>query len=306
MTNPIQDEWQSDDGSVRLLLGDCCECMASIADASVDSVVTDPPYPEIDRPYGRMTEAEWFDMMRVVVAECRRILKPSGSAVFILQANSERVGKMRTWLWEFQAWVGKEWGIVQDAYWWNYAALPLTKNDSSFLRGSVKACVWCGAPTCYRDVSRILWTESEANRAMRENARCTDKLQTRTSGATVRDNRMRNSCVDRGGVQPFNLIPIGSDGKTGDYSHPARTPLELASWWLRYVTPDNGTTLDPFVGSGTVVAAAKDQGLSAIGIEKMPEYFETAKRRILSTAGLPLFRQTAPMFVDVGTSGEAS
>lgn len=65
-----------------------------------------------------------------------------------------------------------------------------------------------------------------------------------------------------------------------------------------YVTPDNGTTLDPFVGSGTVVAAAKDQGLSAIGIEKESEYVETARRRVMATAGRPLFEPPKPVQKD--------
>ena len=45
MTNPIQDEWQSDDGSVRLLLGDCLEILPTLEAGSIGAVVTDPPYP---------------------------------------------------------------------------------------------------------------------------------------------------------------------------------------------------------------------------------------------------------------------
>ena len=43
---------------VRLMLGDCLERMRDIPEASVDCIVCDPPYPCIDRPYGRMTEAD--------------------------------------------------------------------------------------------------------------------------------------------------------------------------------------------------------------------------------------------------------
>jgi hypothetical protein len=131
---------------IQLHHGDCTAVLPTMPAASVDAVITDPPYPCIDREYGRWTEEEWFALMRVVVPECMRVLKPSGSAVFILQPNSERVGRMRTWLWEFMLWVGKEWGIVQDAWWWNHAALPvggaITKG---LLRASLKACVWVGA-----------------------------------------------------------------------------------------------------------------------------------------------------------------
>ena len=42
MTNPIQDEWQSDDGSVRLILGNCLQVLPTLS--GIDCVVTDPPY----------------------------------------------------------------------------------------------------------------------------------------------------------------------------------------------------------------------------------------------------------------------
>jgi DNA modification methylase len=36
--------------TARLMLGDCLERMAEIEDQSVDAIISDPPYPEIDRP----------------------------------------------------------------------------------------------------------------------------------------------------------------------------------------------------------------------------------------------------------------
>jgi hypothetical protein len=136
----------------RFILGDCLDVLPTLKSGSVDCVITDPPYPMIDRPYGKMTEAEWFAMMRVVVPECMRVLKPTGSAVFILQPNSERVGRMRTWLWEFMLWVGKEWGIVQDAWWWNTAAIPEAHAiQGRLMRTSLKACVWVGPSDCWRN-----------------------------------------------------------------------------------------------------------------------------------------------------------
>ena len=101
--------------------------------------------------------------MRVVVAEGRRVLKPKGSMVVILQPNFEKVGRMRLWLWEFVAWAGREWNIVQDAYWWSYDALPLagTNRRQGLLRHSVKMCVWLGASTCYRNQDNVLWLPSD-------------------------------------------------------------------------------------------------------------------------------------------------
>ncbi len=266
----------------RLILGDCLTELPKLASASVDAVITDPPYPCIDRPYGYWTEAEWFAMMRVVVPECMRIVKPTGSAVFILQPNSERVGRMRTWLWEFMLWVGREWGIVQDAWWWNYTALPMTKNDNSFLRGSIKACVWVGQCSCFRNVASVRWEESDANKFSRMAGRCTNRLQNRPSGATVRDTRAREAAERNGGVTPFNLLPMKGRSAFTDSAneHGAATPEELCQWWSRYICPDGGTILDPFIGSGTVGLAAIKQGLGIVGIERDPGYHAIATKRI--------------------------
>ena len=124
--------------------GDCLEYMATMPDNSVDAIISDPPYPMIKRDYGMMTESAWMDMMQEVVRQSRRILKPTGSAVFILQPNSEKVGKMRLWLWEYMVWGGKEWNIVQDAYWWNTTSRTVGVSQFGLMRPSIKYSIWIG------------------------------------------------------------------------------------------------------------------------------------------------------------------
>ena len=152
--------------ATRLIHGDCRRELKKLPDKSVDLILTDPPYPEIDREYGRMTEGEWHELMREVVAEGRRVLKPTGSMVIIIQPNFEKVGKMRLWLWEFVAWAGREWNLVQDVYWWAFDSLPLsgTKRHQGLLRASVKMCVWLGEADCYRSQDNVLWLPSDTAR----------------------------------------------------------------------------------------------------------------------------------------------
>ncbi len=83
--------------AATLIHGDCTKRLKELPSKSVDAIITDPIYPEVKREYGRITEAEWHSLMQAVVVECRRILKPKGSAVFIFQPNYEKIGHMRPW-----------------------------------------------------------------------------------------------------------------------------------------------------------------------------------------------------------------
>lgn len=60
--------------------------------------------------------------------------------------------------------------------------------------------------------------------------------------------------------------------------HPTQKPIAIALKYLRVLQPD--TVIDPFMGSGTTLRAAKDLGLQAIGIEREEKYCEIAARRL--------------------------
>ena len=58
------------------------------------------------------------------------------------------------------------------------------------------------------------------------------------------------------------------------------TPDAVASWWMRYIVPENGTVLDPFCGAGSMGKAAARTGVNFVGIEQTLESCEMACRRI--------------------------
>lgn len=153
-----------------ILWSDAVDYLKLLPDACVDSIVTDPPYPEIKRAYGTLSEIDWMTLMAKCVFEFRRVLKPTGSAAIILQPNSSSVGSMRLWLWRFMVFCGEYWNIVQDAYWWNFAQMPTvhSQRDNGLMRPSVKTVVWLGNPDCYRNQDAVLWSVSDATRAQEE------------------------------------------------------------------------------------------------------------------------------------------
>jgi len=217
--------------------------------------------------------------MEDVVLQCRRILKPKGSAVFILQPNHEKVGKMRLWLWRFLLWAAEEWGLIQDCYWWSPNSLPTCCANRRYglLRQSVKMCIWLGNPDCYRNQENVLWRESDSTAALNWEDRC---LRHVPGGQTFRPGRIAETVAERGGTTPFNLIPISTAKIENNGGHPACTPSDLASWWCRYILPENGVLLDPFVGSGSILASGLSHARKVIGIDKSKQYLAIAKKRI--------------------------
>lgn len=62
--------------------------------------------------------------------------------------------------------------------------------------------------------------------------------------------------------------------------HPATFPISLAKKLIELFTHEGELVLDPFVGSGTTLVAAKDTNRNAVGFDLKKEYIELCKRRL--------------------------
>ena len=66
---------------------------------------------------------------------------------------------------------------------------------------------------------------------------------------------------------------------TGNRLHPTQKPVSLMKWCMGFF-PDAQTILDPFMGSGTTLDAARRLKRRAIGLEREREYCEIAWGRL--------------------------
>lgn len=91
-------------------------------------------------------------------------------------------------------------------------------------------------------------------------------------------------------TEPFRDVIESSVARNGEREiapHPSLKPQHLMRQLVRASLPlGEGTVLDPFMGSGSTVAAALACGLRSIGLESNPDYFEMAKKAIPRLARL--------------------
>lgn len=108
-------------------------------------------------------------------------------------------------------------------------------------------------------------------------------VKTARDDADIRQADMElawTNCIGRSRV--FHHLWIGAykASESGERSqHPTQKPLELMRWCLG-LKPLAKLILDPFMGSGTTLRAAKDLGRKAIGIEIEEKYCEIAAKRM--------------------------
>jgi DNA modification methylase len=75
-------------------------------------------------------------------------------------------------------------------------------------------------------------------------------------------------------------------GKPNRLAHPTVKPHALMTWLVRLVTPEGGTVLDPFAGTGSTGIAAQAEQMGFIGCELSPDYAAIAEARLRKDAGL--------------------
>lgn len=83
----------------------------------------------------------------------------------------------------------------------------------------------------------------------------------------------------------FNYFYSAKESKDERFGskHPTVKPVALMRYLTRLVTPEGGTILDPFAGSGTTLQAGVMEGFTVIGIEKDLQYMYDIEHRMAAS-----------------------
>ncbi len=101
---------------------------------------------------------------------------------------------------------------------------------------------------------------------------------------------------DNGGAIPSNVLCVANTKASDPYQrycrahdlepHPARMPIEVAEFFVRFLTEEGDIVLDPFAGSNTTGAAAERLGRRWLAIEAVDSYVDGSRGRFACLSGL--------------------
>ncbi len=240
------------DSFATLIHGDAFEYLDTIADGTVDMVVTDPPYflshNGISNHAGKMvsvnkgdwdsakaSDAEAFYDRFIVAVD--RILKPDGT------------------LWIF--------GTMHNIYTIGYLLQKhhfKLLNNVTWQKSNPVPNLSCRMFT--HSTETILWAKREKGKQQ------------------FNYHQMKALNGDRQMKDVWTTASVSKSEKRFG-KHPTQKPLSVLMRILQSSSTAEMTVVDPFVGTGTTLVAAKRLGVKAIGVDSNSDYLEIARQRLV-------------------------
>jgi site-specific DNA-methyltransferase (cytosine-N4-specific) len=277
-------------------VGDSLELLAEIPDATIDLVMTSPPFAlRRQKTYGNVEETEYVQWIRPFGREVFRVLKESGSFVLDL-GGAYRSGMPSRSLYNFRVLLAfcDEIGfhLAEDFYWFNPAKLPSPiewVNKRKIRAKDSVNTVWWFSKTDFpkADVRKVLTLYSDRMKKLIEDPESFYTPKKRPSGHDISAGFSK----DNGGAIPSNLLSIPNTDSNSSYlrlckelgleRHPARFPWELPAFFIKMLTGEDDVVLDIFGGSNTTGFAAEALKRNWLTFEMNREYLATSAFRFL-------------------------
>ena len=237
----------------KLIVGDCLESMKKMPSESVDLIITDPPF-NIGKNYGGVYKDnkkfdEYTEWCKFWLSECIRLLKKDGSLylfnypennAFLLPFLKERMVFKRWMTWHYPTNTGH--------------------SKSNFTR-TQHSIIFCAKSEKHK-FNKYHIAEPYKNP---NDKRIKERLKNGSNGKTPYD------------VFQFNLVKNVSKDKT---PHPCQIPVPLLKIIIKASSDPGDIVLDPFAGSFSTCAAAKELDRNSIGIDINSKYVYIGRKRL--------------------------
>lgn len=303
------------DDQVTLLLGDALDVLRTLPTASVDCIVTSPPYYGL-RDYGtpgqyglEPTPTAYVETLRVLFAEARRVLADDGTLWLNLGDSyayppgsthrQGQTGQRRDCTFTAETIRGTTALPTKNLIGVPWRAAFALQDDGWILRNEV---IWYKHNAMPESVTDRVSSRHEHLFLFAKQQRYWFDLDAIREPHTMRPQRRPRGHKER---QRLGVLPAqthstsqrdepGVDGHAlgrnpGDVwdittkpfpaAHFAVFPIELPLRCIKAGCKPGGTVLDPFSGSGTTGGAARQLGRKYIGIDLNPAYHDLARDR---------------------------
>jgi site-specific DNA-methyltransferase (adenine-specific) len=256
-------------GAHQLICGDCLIVLPALPAATVDVVVTSPPY-NLGLSYrdydDRRAEDEYLDWLLRVATELRRVMKPDGSFFLNISGSSSA-----PWL-PFELIVRlRSVFVLQNHITW-IKSIAIAKDSVGHFKPVG------GQRFLHHNHEHIFHLTLSGN----------VKLDRLAIGVPFKD---KSNIARRGHAQDLRcrgntwFIPYDTvQSKAAKFHHPSTFPVALPRWCIRLHGRAEAVVLDPFMGTGTTLVAAQLEGARGIGIDMDPSYVAIAQRRLVQAA----------------------
>ena len=257
--------------------GDCQEILPTFPDASVDFIITSPPYADNRKStYEGIPINKYVEWFLPVSAELKRILKPQGS--FVLNIKERAVnGERQTYVLELILGMKKQGWLWTEEYIWHKKNCYPGKWPNRF-RDAWERCLHFTKQRQFKMYQeRVMLPMGGWADARLRNLSETDLSRDESKVGSGFGKNVSN-WLRRTHAYPTNVLHLATE--SNNRGHSATFPLALPNWFITLFTDEHDIVLDPFLGSGTAALAALDLNRRYIGIELMPNYFDLANTAI--------------------------
>ena len=257
--------------SIRLYLGDAVKELKKVDDASVDLIITSPPYADQRKQtYGGIHPDEYVEWFIPIAAELQRVLKPTGT--FILNIKERVVaGERHTYVLELiLAMRSQGWLWTEEMIWHKKNCYP-GKWPNRFRDAWERLLQFNKQKqfNMYQDAVMVPtgdWAKSRLKKLSD-----TDRMRDESKVGSGFGKKIEN-WIGRSMAYPTNVMHMATE--CGNKNHSAAFPEALPEWFINLFTREGDCVLDPFMGSGTTVTVAERMGRNAIGVEILQEYYD--------------------------------
>jgi DNA modification methylase len=265
-------------GPHRLICGSCREpdVVAKLLDgAQINVAFTSPPYAS-QRKYDESSGfkpirpddyVEWFD---AVQANVREHLAEDGSWFVNIKEHCE-AGQRHLYVKDLTIAHVRQWGwMFIDEFCWKRGGVP-GKWGNRFKNS-------------WEPVFHFALGASLKLRHGNVSHESNDVVDYSPQNPTTHSGFISTAVGGRrsGMALPSNLLEVYSNPSqtnTSAVKHTATFPVGLPDWFIRAFSDAGDTIFDPFLGSGTTLIAAAQEGRVAYGCEISPSYCDVIRRR---------------------------